>query len=157
MVFEPLAMTHTTLDDGSARGFEADEKSDHFHVAPVVDNSYKWAGGGVVSTAEDVVKFGSAHLATGRLTQRSLDLLFTSMKTADGKQTDYGAGRDVDVDPRGRRIVSHFGSAVGGTARLAVDRDSHVVAALLTNVTNSDRIGKALAATWPEILRLFDQ
>src|SRR6266704_3272008 len=38
-----------------------------YHVAPPVDNSYKWAGGGFVSTAEDLVKFGSALLEPGFL------------------------------------------------------------------------------------------
>jgi serine beta-lactamase-like protein LACTB len=157
MVFEPLHMTHTKLDDGSAPGFEADANSDRFHRSPPVDNSYKWAGGGVLSTAEDLVKFGSAHLRTGRLNDASLGLLFTSMKTADGKATDYGAGWDVHTDAHGRRVVSHFGSAVGGTARMMVDRDSGVVVVLLTDITNSDRVGKALGAVWPEILRFFDK
>jgi len=157
MVFEPLKMTHTKLDDGSAPGFEADDDSDQFHRSPPVDNSYKWAGGGVLSTAEDLMKFASAHLKSGRLSEASLELLFTSMKTADGTATDYGAGWDVHTDPRGRLIVSHFGSAVGGTSRMAVDRDSRVVAVLLTNITSTERVSKALSATWPEILRLFDK
>lgn len=29
---------------------------------PYVDNSYKWAGGGFISTTEDLVKFGNAML-----------------------------------------------------------------------------------------------
>src|SRR5262249_17818602 len=101
MVFEPLKMTHTKLDDGSAPGFDGEENSNNCPRTPPVDASYKWAGGGVLSTAGDLVKFGSAHLVTGRLMQASLDLLFTSMKTADGKATDYGAGWDVHVDARG--------------------------------------------------------
>ena len=32
--------------------------------SPYVDNSYKWAGGGFVSTAPDLVKFGNALLAS---------------------------------------------------------------------------------------------
>jgi len=157
MVFEPLKMTHTKLDDGSAPGFEADENSDKFHRSAAVDNSYKWAGGGVLSTADDMVKFASAHLHTGRLTQASLDLLFTSMKTADGKETNYGAGWDTRFDDRGRKLVGHSGSAVGGTARMMVDRDSGVVVVLLTNITNSDRVAKALSATWPAVQKAFDK
>ena len=30
--------------------------------APYVDNSYKWAGGGFMSTAEDLVQFGNSML-----------------------------------------------------------------------------------------------
>ena len=156
-VFEPLHMTHTRLDDNSAPGFEAAENSDDFHPSPAVDNSYKWAGGGVLSTAEDLVKFASAHLKPGPLTEISLDLLFTPMQTADGKPTDYGAGWDVHTDDRGRRIVSHFGSAVGGTSRMMADRDSGVVVVLLTNITVTDRVAKALHDAWPEIVKTFDK
>ena len=95
-------------------GFDPDDNSDHFHPTPHVDNSYKWAGGGVLSTAEDLVKFGSAHLKAGRLTPASLDLLYTSMKTADGKETGYGAGWDI----QGRK-VGHSGSAVVSPGRKA--------------------------------------
>lgn len=30
--------------------------------APYVDNSYKWAGGGLMSTTEDLLRFGNALL-----------------------------------------------------------------------------------------------
>ena len=40
---------------------------------------------------------------------------------------------------------------------MAVDRDSRVVVVLLTNITSTERVSKALGATWPEILRLFDK
>lgn len=152
MVFEPLKMTHTRLDDGSAPGFDAEDNSDKFHRTPPVDNSYKWAGGGVLSTAEDLVKFESAHLKTGRLTQASLDLLFTSMKTEDGKETDYGAGWDI----KGRK-VGHSGSAVGGTSRMMLDRDTGVAVVMLTNVTNNDRVSKAISAAFPVIQKAFDK
>jgi serine beta-lactamase-like protein LACTB, mitochondrial len=157
MVFEPLKMTHTKLDDGSAPGFEADDNSDKFHRSPPVDNSYKWAGGGVLSTADDLVKFESAHLKTGRMTQPSLDLLFTSMKTAEGKETNYGAGWDTRMDDRGHKLVGHNGSAVGGTSRMMLDRDSGIAVVLLTNITNNDRVSKALRATFPVIQKAFDK
>lgn len=63
-----------------------------FQVAPPVDNSYKWAGGGFLSSAEDLVRFGSALLGPGFLQQVSLDLLFTSQRTKDGQPTGYGVG-----------------------------------------------------------------
>ena len=34
---------------------------------PYVDLSYKWAGGGYISTAEDLVKFGNAVLTCWQL------------------------------------------------------------------------------------------
>ena len=32
-----------------------------FKPAPIVNNSWKWAGGGFISTTEDVIRFLEAH------------------------------------------------------------------------------------------------
>jgi len=124
--------------------------------APPVDNSYKWAGGGMLSTAEDLVRFGSAHLRPGTLSSRGLDLLFTSMRTRDGRETGYGAGWYVGRDGWGHRTASHAGSAVGGSSILVVDRDRGVVFAMCLNVSGTDAVGGALSPVWSEIPALFE-
>src|SRR5271165_626249 len=64
-VFTPMGLVHTTPDQNSqiveqrSRFYEL-TKDSHTENAPYVDNSYKWAGGGFLSTAEDLVRFGSA-------------------------------------------------------------------------------------------------
>ena len=108
-----------------------------FVPAPVVDNSYKWAGGGFLSTAEDLVRFGSAHLSPGYLQAATLELLFTPQHTTSGEATPYGIGWFVGTDTLGHRTVYHGGSSVGGTTIFGVDRDSHVVIALVTNLTDA--------------------
>lgn len=161
MVFEPLALTHSALDDTTvtiperAVPYEAEETGDRFTPARPVDSSYKWAGGGVISTAEDIVKFGSSHLNSGRLTQPSLDLLFTSQKTADGAETHYGAGWEVGHAMDGHLIAWHNGSSVGGSARLMIDRDTHVVVGLVTNATLTGKIANAMRANSADLIRLF--
>src|SRR2546422_4673155 len=71
-VFRPLGLTHTAPDradsliPGRTHAYDRDSAGT-FHIAPAVDNSYKWAGGGVVSTAQDLGKFGSALLDPGLL------------------------------------------------------------------------------------------
>ena len=66
-VFEPLGMRHTSADQNRfivfdrVRPYIVDDEG-RFANAPHVDNSYKWAGGGFLSTAEDLVRFGFAHL-----------------------------------------------------------------------------------------------
>eukprot|EP00731_Ephydatia_muelleri_P022836 Em0015g419a len=68
-VFQPLGMTstfpevHTTLLYGRSRHYCRDGNGALLNAA-YVDNSYKWAGGGFVSNAEDLVKLGSAVLAS---------------------------------------------------------------------------------------------
>src|SRR6266704_2168158 len=96
-VFRPLGMTHTAADrvdsliPNRTRFYERGADSG-FVAAPPVDNSYKWAGGGFVSTAEDLVKFGSAMLQPGFLKAETLELLFTSQHTSGGEETGYGIG-----------------------------------------------------------------
>jgi CubicO group peptidase (beta-lactamase class C family) len=160
LVLDPLRLTHTALEFAGrtitprAQPYDASERG--FTLSPQVDNSDKWAGGGIVSTADDLVAFGSAHLAPGRLTSASLELLFTSMKTVDGKETAYGVGWDVGVDAHGRRVVRQTGSAEGGTARIRINRDSGVVEALCVNVTQGKLLHDPLQTVWDDITAIFD-
>jgi CubicO group peptidase (beta-lactamase class C family) len=141
-VLRPLRMSHTAPDRTDSlipdrtRFYERDSAGKYV-IAPPVDNSYKWAGGGFLSTAEDLVTFGSALLAPGFLKSGSLELLFTSQRTNAGAVTGYGIGWGVGRDSLGHRLAAHAGSAVGGQAGLAVDRDSHVVIAVLANLSNA--------------------
>jgi len=141
-VFGPLGMTHTAPDRADSlvphrtRFYDADSATG-FVLAPAVDNSYKWAGGGFLSTAEDLVKLGSALLEPGLLKAQTLDLLFTSQKTTSGEVTGYGIGWFVTTDSLGHRWVFHGGSSVGGTTVFGVDRDSRVVIAILSNLSDA--------------------
>jgi serine beta-lactamase-like protein LACTB len=51
---------------------------------PAVDNSYKWAGGGFLSTAEDLVTYGSALLQPGFLDAETLSGWPTASRRATG-------------------------------------------------------------------------
>ena len=155
-VLRPLGLTHTAPDrvdsliPNRTRFYERGADSG-FVPAPPVDNSYKWAGGGFLSTAEDLVRFGSALLEPGFLKAATLELLFTSQKTTAGEPTGYGIGWFVATDGRGHRWVSHGGSSVGGTTAFGVDRDSRIVVAITSNLTGAPlEAGK-------EIPELFDR
>ena len=155
-VFRPLGMTHTAPDRVDSlipdrTHFYDPDSGAGFHMSPPVDNSYKWAGGGFVSTAEDLVTFGSALLEPGFLKAATLNLLFTSQRTTSGELTGYGVGWFVTSDSLGHRWVYHGGGSVGGTAAFGVDRDSHVVVAVLANLTDA-RLGPAEG-----LLPLFDR
>ena len=61
-VFAPIGLVHTTPDRNAqiveqrSRFYEL-PKNGPVENAPYVDNSCKWAGGGFLSTAEDLVRF----------------------------------------------------------------------------------------------------
>jgi serine beta-lactamase-like protein LACTB, mitochondrial len=141
-VFTPLGMTNTRPDDATidipqrTRFYKAKAGGD-FELEPNVDNSYKWASGGFLSTPEDLVRFGSAHLQPGFLTRASLDALFTSQKTSDGKETGYGIGWETRKDKHGHRIWMHTGGSVGGTSILLIQPDARLVLAMTANCTDA--------------------
>ena len=154
-VFTPAGMTHTSADEvtpiipGRSRFYTRDEKTGAVINAAFVDNSYKWAGGGFLSTASDLVAFGSALLEGRLLRAETIALLWTSMKTSDGKDTDYGIGWTVDRDAKGRRRVRHSGGSMGGTANLVIYPEQRLVVALLVN-SDESFTGRA-----PEIAEVF--
>jgi len=102
-----------------------------------VDNSYKWAGGGFLSNAEDLVRFGLAHLKPGFFQQETLDLLFRSQKLKSGKETGVGIAWRSGIAPDGLRILHHGGSIEGGRAMLMMFPDKGLVVALLSNLRPS--------------------
>jgi len=141
-VFKPLRMTATAPDRSDSlipnrTRFYDRVAAGGYSLSPTVDNSYKWAGGGFLSTAEDLVRFGSAMLDPGFLKGATLELLFTPQHTTAGEATPYGIGWYVAKDSLGHRYVYHGGGSVGGTTAFGVDRDSRVVFALVTNLSDA--------------------
>lgn len=142
-VIRPLGLTHTAPDrvdsliPDRTTFYDPDTVHGGFQVAPPVDNSYKWAGGGFLSSAEDLVRFASALERPGLLPQAALDLLFTSQRTKDGQPTGYGVGWFVTTDSLGHRRAFHGGGSVGGTTAFGFDRDARVAFALTSNLTDA--------------------
>lgn len=141
-VFDPAGLAHTAPDDprpivpGRAHFYTRDERGGVVN-AGFVDNSYKWAGGGFVSTAEDLVTFAFALLDGKLLRPETVRLLWTSQKTADGRETGYGIGWSVGTDAKGRRRISHSGGAQGGTAYLVIYPEQRLAAAMIVNSDES--------------------
>ena len=102
---------------------------------PYEDVSYKWPSGGLLSTAEELARFGDAHLRPGFLGAETLRVLFTPQRLASGEATGVGIGWRVGTDRAGRRIVHHAGaSSTGGRAVLVLYPDDGLVVAMLANV-----------------------
>jgi serine beta-lactamase-like protein LACTB len=142
-VFDAMGLVHTTADQNAqiveqrSRFYEK-EKDGTLENAPYVDNSYKWAGGGFLSTSEDLVRFGSILLQPGFLKAESLKLLYTSQKTKSGEVTGYGVGWGIAKSPSGKLVYAHSGGSVGGTSQLIVYPETHVVVALITNLSGNE-------------------
>ncbi len=140
-VFGPLGMTHTVADLNDSlivsRARPYIGAPGAFLNAPYVDNSVKWAGGGFLSTPEDILHLG-AYVLSDTLGARSRALLFTEQETTAGEDVDYGFGWVLREDADGRPTIGHSGGAVGGTSLLLVVPESHVVVAAATNLSDAN-------------------
>ena len=145
-VFEPLEMRHSLAGYTDSiishrTGFYERNGDRTVLNAPYVDNSYKWAGGGFLSTPEDLIRFGSAHLEPEFLEAKTLETLFTSQRLSDGEMTGYGIGWTIRENEQ--HIVGHGGGSVGGTSSLIVNRDTGLVVAAVGNLSGGPIGGMA--------------
>lgn len=120
--------------------------------APYVDNSYKWAGGGFISTPEDLLIFANGHLEPGYLQAETLELLFTSQVRRDGTETGYGVGWRSSGNGHGERIVAHGGGSVGGRTYLTLNRDTGLIVAIVANLSSAP-MSAELAGRIEELFR----
>ena len=103
-------------------------------VASDLDNSCKWGGGGYVSTAEDLARFGMALLRGDIVRRESIPLLFSPHRTSAGESTGYGMGWQVGVDGGGRRRLVQSGRTPGGRSVLVLVPEARLAVAVVANV-----------------------
>jgi CubicO group peptidase (beta-lactamase class C family) len=136
-VCEPLQLRFTTADDnrriltGRTRYYSLEDGN--ITNAPYTDLSDRWPSGGLLSTAEDLVRFGAGHLAGPFLKAETLRLMFTSQRTVDGKETGVGFAWRIGSIAN-HRICHHGGDAIGGRAFLLLRPEDSIVVAFVANL-----------------------
>lgn len=116
------------------RADDAPKTVDAARTADYLDPSYKWAGGGLLMSAEDLARFGAAHLQPGFLSQSTLDALFRKQRTHAGEEINVGLTWRIATDAEGRAIYHHSGNQQGSRAMLLVYPAEKIVIALLSNL-----------------------
>jgi CubicO group peptidase (beta-lactamase class C family) len=114
---------------------------DRFIDPPDADPSYKWAGGGLLSTAGDLARFGSALMRGELVDTEIVEQLWTPQPLPDGTPNpqNYGMGWRIDRESGliGRadtvRVVHHGGASPGASAFLLIVPEDRVAIAVLTN------------------------
>lgn len=139
-VLGPLEMNHTYPD---ATGISIPEIAEFysrsglnkFRKAKPVNNFFKLAGGGFLSTSEDICKLGNAYLGNNFLSEDIKSEFLSSQKIGE-KLTYYGIGWEVSYDHKKRPYFGHTGNGVGGYALFRIYPAQQMVFAMLTNMTN---------------------
>jgi CubicO group peptidase (beta-lactamase class C family) len=138
-VFEPLGMNQTE-PEWSRTNIEHLTTfyiplEDGNQVAPFVDNSYKWAGGGFVGTTEDLIRFGKAFFDDTFLPEQIQETLMTPLELESGESTEYGMGwRTLQND--GKIWLGHSGGSVGGSTMFLLNKEDRIIIAYAINRSN---------------------
>ena len=136
----PLGMTATVADRNGdliahrVRPYSKDS-SGRIVNGPYMDTSDRLGAGGFVSTAADLVRFGRAMLEGSYLQPQTRAMVFTTQKTADGKETGVGLGWRIGKDSQGRTIYHHGGDTIGGHAFLLLYPEEGIVSVFLSNLS----------------------
>ena len=138
-VLLPIGMKNTTAE---IPGEKISKKAEFytkirggFRKAAPVDNRYKLAGGGYLTTASDLALLGKAYL-TGKFIEPDIVEEFLAPHTINGRSTFYGLGWEVSQNKMGQRFFGHTGNSVGGYSNFYVFPDQEAVVSILINCTD---------------------
>lgn len=151
-VLEPAGMKDTRADDqraviaGRVSGYvrpsrkDIDElpaasnfKAGELYNAALHDTSSKIPGGGLLSTAPDLVRFATAMNTKKLVKEETLAAMWTSQKTSDGKETSYGLGWRIGK-LGDMKSVSHGGGQAGTSTYLLLLPEKKVAVSLMCNL-----------------------
>jgi serine beta-lactamase-like protein LACTB len=142
-IIEPLGLTNTLFDDarrviqGRARLYSyydpvTYEEDSELRRVPEWDYSYNMGGGNMLSTAEDLVRFGAMFMEPGFFTSNSLELLHNRNCTAE-TESPWSYGWFVKRDAAGQLYLSITGAFPGVQAALIVYPTYGLATAIISN------------------------
>jgi len=150
-IFHPLGMTNTMLDDSE---INLPNKTNFYRKKRVlstpVTNEYKVAGGGFLSTSEDLIKFGEEIISPKIVSKEALSEMITSQELKTGKITGYGIGFSVEYTKNNTHKYYHTGGGIGASTILLIYPKEGVVISVLTNISGVDMeaFGEALESVF---------
>jgi CubicO group peptidase (beta-lactamase class C family) len=141
-VLVPAGMTHTVGDDRFAivpfrTRFYSKDKSGAITNADFLDSSYKIPGGGWLSSADDMAQFEVAMLNDRLVTRSTRDLMWTPLKTTDGKEDGYALGWGTGTGP-GVPDVGHTGGQQGTSTHFMIVPERRAGVVVLINLDSGN-------------------
>ena len=147
-IFEPAGMSSSKLEmqaelvNNRARGYV--NTMDSLKNAPLADLSFKYPGGGILSTIEDLLKLGNALLENKLISKASLEAMCTPAVLNNGEKLGYGLGMGFGIDTLMGKFYGHAGGGTGFSSHFVVFPDSNAVFAFLINTRSSNLDNPAL-------------
>lgn len=139
-VSKPLGLENTMPDYPNLKyrrktNFYERNTEEGIRRAGKVVSSYKYAGGGLLSTPDDLVKIGQGLLSDQFISKDMRTIIFTPQQTSDGTKVREGLAWRIGKDYWGNQISHHAGSMNGARSVIMIYPDSGVVVALMSNLT----------------------
>jgi CubicO group peptidase (beta-lactamase class C family) len=156
-VFKPAGLMLTRLDDqhliipDRSRGYQQVNLAMYPPLPPALkdqaptgaivnaalhDTSMKVPGGGLLSTAEDLARFVLALKRGALVKSATLEQMWTSQKTKDGKETGYGMGWQVSEN-NGMKLVLHTGNQAGSSSYLSFSPERGIAIVVMSNLQDA--------------------
>lgn len=98
------------------------------------DVSYKWAGGGLISTPSDLLKLTFAY-ANGFLKSAVTGQMFRHQHLSSGEEQQIGIGWRFSKDVFGRNVIEHAGGMEGARTVVCMFPDQEVAVSIMVNAS----------------------
>ena len=138
-VFGPLRLIETVADHTdyiiTGRAAPYGRRDGKLINAVFVDNSYKWAGGGFLSTPSDLVKFGFGVFSSGILKDETLELMLSPPILPNGEIADQNYGLGWMTFNEEGPWVGHTGGSVGGNTIFTMNPNEDIVVGIVCNLS----------------------
>jgi CubicO group peptidase (beta-lactamase class C family) len=141
-IVEPLALTSTVPGDpqsATAAGYNAGpilnrlaQGYDAATLRPIAYPQSVTAAAGLVSSVDDMLRYGNAWMAAQITSRSSVDSAFTANRVANGAATPYGLGWFVS-SYHGERVVWHYGLWIGNSSLIMLVPQRHLTIVVLAN------------------------
>ena len=136
-VWGPAGMTDTRLEENGeivprrARGYSRSQ------VGVLVNGAYddlsvKYPGGGMLSTAEDLIRLTNAFNTDKLVDAATRTLMLTPSKLNDGSEIDRGLGWALEDTEQGKAYF-HSGGQTGTDTYLVCYYEEHIAVAVIVN------------------------
>jgi serine beta-lactamase-like protein LACTB len=133
-IWKPANMTNTNLEQTKTNVYI--KLGNHFYRSPKNDLSYTYSGGGIQSTAEDLLKFGKAILNYSLINSTTTGFMI-QLTNNESKEMEYTFGWDNWKSPKFGKVIEHNGTQVGSSSYFRIYFDKRMVVATLANNLNS--------------------
>lgn len=142
-IFQPAEMSSTYFEFqqkliyDKARGYSRNNYR-NIENAALANLSNKYAGGGMISTSEDLLKFAQNLISFKLVKQSTLEQMLIPAILKNKDTLNYGLGLSFGVDQKGRKDFGHAGGGTGFTSELIIYPEKSTAAVYLTNIRDRD-------------------